>query len=266
MQAQKNPPETGGLSRDRTSRRNPNSCSTPDCTSRAPIFLCATIEDRNLKLYFRPRCKRWDCPYCGKVNALLWRALIAEGAAYQLEQSRTLSFTTLTLSPKLTAAAGMKISGRMWDKLRRRASRASGGFEYVMIAERHKSGRLHWHMLDTAGLSTRWWKDNAPSCGFGFMVESEFARTVGGAARYATKYLTKSLETPWPKGFRRLRKSQGFLNTSAWEPPVGAEYEKVPEGESLWQHMRRNELEGWNVRLVGARAAGEALWKDQAPL
>lgn len=235
-------------------------CETPN----RPL-LRALSEDRKLVLYFRPRCKSWNCPACAETNKRLWTARIYEGTSYLLQMGASISFTTLTTHEKLSSAQSVKLFSQQWRKLHMRARRATGSAirEYVLIPEKHKSGKLHAHMLDTFSLDTRWWKDNARACGMGFMAESEFAKTPGGAANYASKYLGKQLNERWIKNFRRVRKSQHFLNSSG--RLVGAEWdiEKLAHEVSLQEDSRSYTLAGYEVKILDYWEVYEAMQDPQ---
>ena len=113
-----------------------------------------------------------------------------------------------------------------WPKLRKRVQYHYGDFRYAIFAEQHPSDgkSMHVHMLCSNIFTTRWWKDNAHTCGLGFQSKVRPIEHGGFAAMYATKYLSKSIDTEgWPKGFHRARFSQNwpdyptnFQSTADW--------------------------------------------------
>lgn len=119
-----------------------------------------------------------------------------------------------------------------------------------MIPEAHQSGKMHVHMLDTFALRSRWWKDNGRACGLGYMAESEFAETPGGAARYAAKYLGKSLNEEKLIGVRRVRKSQAFLKPQSGDELGDWTYERLPDDQPLAHDVQAFERRGYTVELL----------------
>jgi hypothetical protein len=213
-------------------------------------MLRAISEERRQVLYFRPRCKSWNCPVCADINARQWRAKIVDACMWHIDQGHKIAFTTLTTHEKLSPRQSVSLFPSQWKKLRQRANRASGGGEYVMVPELHKSGKLHMHMLDTFGLTQTWWKKNARSSGMGYMAESEFARTIGGVTSYVSKYVTKGLSNFPLMRFRRIRKSQGFLKPSDGDGLMGWAIEVLPADVSLLADSTRHELAGYQVRVI----------------
>ena len=136
---------------------------------------------------------------------------------------------TLTSHEKLSPARSVEVLGHAWNSLNRRLSR-QGKPEYLLAPEQHRSGKLHVHLLTTAHLPKKWWKDTARSVGLGYQAEVEPISDPGKAADYVLKYVTKSLETQmWPKGFWRVRTSRGWPT-----PPIqgffeGWEFEHLPQ-------------------------------------
>jgi len=80
------------------------------------------------------------------------------------------------------------------------------------------------HGLISAGLSTRWLKDNARSCGFGYKAEAEEPLSVQLACYYCLKYITKTLQygAQWPKSLHRVRTSHKWPKS-----PVSADFEPI---------------------------------------
>ena len=200
------PSAAGGLS-----SIEQQSADTPVCDAPGRPLLRAVSLERRKVLYYKPRCKSWHCAACAVINQRLWTARIYQATSILIDAGAQISFTTLTTHEKLSAEASWRLFYPAWQRLYKRARRAAGAGEYVMIPEAHQSGRMHVHMLDTWNLRTRWWKDNARGCGLGYMAESEFAETPGGAAHYAAKYLTKAIVNEELRRVRKIRKSQGFL-------------------------------------------------------
>lgn len=222
----------------------------PVCEAPRRPLLRALNHERRVVIYFKPRCKSWKCPACAEINKRLWTARIYDATAFHLAQGASVAFTTLTTHEKLSVEQSWRLFYRQWQRLLLRARRKAGGGEYVMIPEAHQSGKMHVHMLDTFALPTRWWKDNARACGLGFMAESEFAETPGGAARYAAKYLSKGMVDEKLRNVRRIRKSKGFLNSSAGEQCTDWLYERLPDDVVLALDVQHYERRGFEVLLL----------------
>jgi len=222
----------------------------PVCNAAGRPMLRAISQQQKTVIYFKPRCKSWKCPACAEINKRLWTARIYDATAFHLARGASVAFTTLTTHEKLSPEQSWRLFGKQWNRLRGRARRAAGGGEYVMIPEAHESGKLHVHMLDTFALRTRWWKDNGRTCGLGYMAESEFAETPGGAARYAAKYLSKGLIDEKLRNVRRIRKSQGFLNSSGGDDSADWQYSRLENGTALALDVQHFERAGFEVLLL----------------
>ena len=242
----------GGLS-------NREQLHASECTAPGRPWLEGVDVQRETVFFYQPNCGSWSCPYCAGANTRRWSWLIALGAERLQSSGAELSFTTLTSHERLTAAGSIRVFPAAWKKLSARARRREKGGQYVLIPEKHESGVLHAHMLDTFGLSRRWWKDNARECGFGFMAESEFANTAGGAARYASKYLSKQWGIPWPRGFRRIRTSRGYPRPEDDSSECGVSWSKVASETDVLRLAERWEREGYAVRIVSSSDLADML-------
>lgn len=223
------------------------------CTSWRP-WLRGVCHEARFVVFYLPNCGSWSCPYCAQNNARLWSWRITEAAAAQLQSGSAISFTTLTSHERLNAAGSIAVFKKAWPQLRKRAQRAAGGGDYVQVPERHASGRLHVHMLDTFNLPRKWWATNSRECGLGYQVETEFARTAGGAARYAAKYLAKQFGTSWPRGFRRVRMSPGFREGIVEEELRPDE--TLSQSQFIWGWHLADKSAPIPVQLQEWRAAG----------
>lgn len=259
-----NPPAiAGGLSIIEQVQKNEEGflCETPNRP-----YLIALDKNEKLAVFFKPRCKLWSCPACSETNKKLWTVRVYQGASNLTANGHVLNFLTLTSHEKTDKRSSLKIWPLAWKKLRERANYERKGFQYVLIPEQHKNGRLHVHALETAGLGKRWWKDNARECGLGFMADEQIARTAGGAAVYVTKYLTKSIAyQEWPKGFRRVRVSQRWPKLPA-EQLQAWEFEVVPQRVQLSDRAEDLKSQGYRIENLDHRAAWEYIQQIQAYL
>jgi hypothetical protein len=239
-----------------------------DCPNPNRPYLRGVNLERREAVYFRPRCKLWACPVCGPINKGLWVVRAYHGAESLTRDSAgdgdplELSFLTITSHRALDAAGSVAVFQKAWNRLRGRAARRSPDGEYMLIPERHQDGRLHAHAIETYNLGTRFWKDAAASCGLGYIAEEEEVRSARGAARYANKYIAKTLSTEqWPSGFRRVRTSRGWPKLPDLPPPPGWVFEVLPRGTQLDDDVERMRHLGFTVTLCGHRAA----WEIVAP-
>lgn len=171
-----------------------------------------------------------------------------------------LNFLTLTSHERLNASGSLKVWPKAWAKLRERVRYETGGFQFLLVPEQHKNHRLHVHAIETAGLGRRWWKDNARECGLGFMADETEVQTAGGAASYTTKYLTKALlYQHWPKGFRRVRTSQGWPKLEKTEQPDDWYFEPLKRAERLDRAIDDLERAGYDVIVLDHYEAWEVI-------
>lgn len=234
--------------------------NAPFCKAPNRPFLKGVNESEMKAVIFQPRCKQWSCPACADINKKLW-AIKAFFAAEVIEGTHGKpDFLTLTSHEKLQAKASLFVWPKAWSKLSQRARRKAKDFQYLLIPEQHKNGRLHVHAIETGGLGERWWKDNARACGLGYMAEEEEVRSPGGAAYYVVKYLTKSLQTDvWPKGFRRVRTSQRWPKLPHAPLPEGWLFAPLEHDEPLNRTVTILEHKGYDVLVLDHFEAWEAI-------
>ncbi len=255
-QAELSADEIGGLS---SLEQMQNFCITP----RRP-FLKGLNEMQKKAVFFKPRCKLWSCPPCAEINKKLWAIRAYNGAEVLMSDTHQISFLTLTSHEKLDPSGSLRVWPKAWAKLRERARYQTGGFNYLLVPEQHEDHRLHVHAIETAGLGTRWWKDNARACGLGFMAEEEAAQTAGGAAYYCIKYLTKSIEwQDWPKGFRRVRTSRQWPKLPESAPLVGWRFEALPKLEQLQTAVNELKRAGYEVQFLDHSSAWEYIKQEE---
>ncbi len=152
----------------------------------------------------------WSCKPCAERRKHKWFIDAWYGGEILLQRGAELSFVTLTSHKAVnTFYAGIVVWRRAWPKLSARWRRASPGLQYLWIPERGKLGRFHAHLITTAALDTRWYKDNGARTGLGYQAAAEKITTASECGAYMVKYLTKSIaSTEYPKGFRRVNTSQ----------------------------------------------------------
>ncbi len=240
-------------------------CQTP----RRPLLRGVNSMTRNAVL-FRPRCKSWKCAYCGEINRKLWAYKAQHGASVLQQQNPDipLQMVCLTSHEKLSPSASISVLPRAWDKIRKRAGRASGlELVYFAVPERHKSGKLHLHGIFRTDLSERWWKDVPRACGMGYMNDADDLAGAASAALYVSKYLGKTLaEESWPKYHQRVRKSNNWPALPELEKPDGWQFEIVPKEIPVGAAYIWLVRQGYRVAVAGHEHAWEYVENPDAAI
>lgn len=222
------------------------------CVTKNRPFLIAEHEQNKVAVIYQPRCKRWDCPYCAARNAAFWTARAIHGSKELSSMGYELAFVTVTSRPRLTPERSIEIFSQAWPRLRDRIKKVNGKkYEYLLVPEKHKSGVLHAHLITTAFFTKRWLKDNAYAAGLGYIADRQRLEKPEQAGGYVSKYLAKSLPgEQWPKGFRRVRTSQGWPELPEAEKLPGWEYDAVmSEGQAMWEYHLLIDL-GYRVYMT----------------
>ena len=198
------------------------------CNTENRVYLAQVNPVDKVVLWTRPDCHLWACEDCAEINKRRWTAIVAHGIEqYQAEGITDWRFVTITSHENLkTFNQTLYVWRKAWPKLSSRMGRKFPGMKYVYLPEKHLTGRLHMHGIVSGGMSTRWLKDNARQCGFGYKAESEEPLTTQLVVFYMLKYVTKSLteRAYWPKSLHRVRTSQKWPKNAQnddFEPLTG---------------------------------------------
>lgn len=201
-------------------------------------YLIGDSHEKQKRTISKARCKLWDCPYCKYINREEHYNRVASGLSVLSKRGYEFTFTTITCHEKWR---GYSASLKNWrankDKFLARYRRHikknyTYAPEYVYIPETHSDGTIHIHGVFSGRVSTRWFKDNARTCGLGYMAESEELKSVLQAVNYCTKYITKQMGESQPsKGFRRINYSRGFPVKTRIES--GMEWRTIKKDESI---------------------------------
>lgn len=253
MTAENTSPE-GGLINIRLIQQK-STCEQP----KRPLLKGINQADKKV-LLFRPNCKKWDCPYCGDLRAGKWRYVATFGVNLLLECGLPIDFVTITSHEKLSPDQALAVLSSAWAKLSTRIRREEPIKEYFIITERQRNGKVHLHMVTTAHLSKKWWKDNARECGFGFQSDVREVSSVGGVSKYVTKYLTKAAaDASWPARFRRVRTSRGWPDLPEMPPSEGWEFSKLPSEAQLDLEINRALMLGYEVIVADGTSAWDVV-------
>jgi hypothetical protein len=209
------------------------------CTAeKLPVLKAYDIVKKEYLLY-QPRCKMWKCPACANTNRLLWMAKIGHG--YEFYNNGGIdgwAMLTITTSAKLKTFEQCLFPWKnQWSMFSSRMRRKYKGFRYVLLPECHSDGRVHWHLMASGNIKTRWMKDNAPYCGLGFMQQAKKIKETSAAIGYVSKYISKAMyEIAWPPKLRRIVTSQKW--------PILPPEETFETLEVNWQYYLTYPTEG----------------------
>jgi len=156
-------------------------------------------------------CDSWDCQECAARMAENWKFRAEIGVRAMQNKGNHVDFVTITSHEALPDfAATEKVWREAWARLYAALKRKKHDLCYMLVPEQHKSGRMHVHAVWNAEVSQRWLKDNARKRGLGYQCKVIRLSDTGGAAKYISKYIGKSLDYSAPAHFRRVRVSDNF--------------------------------------------------------
>jgi len=161
----------------------------------------------------RANCDNWSCEDCAVRMGNNWGLRASLGTRTLIDKGDTVDFITLTSHEKLPDfEATERVWRSAWGTLYNALKRQNNALAYLMIPERHKSGRMHIHGIWNAAVSQRWLKDNARRRGLGYQCKVVHISTERYASKYIAKYLGKSLGADYPARFRRVRCSNNWVH------------------------------------------------------
>jgi len=145
------------------------------------------------------------------------------GARDILARGEALDFVTITSHERLKDFnATERVWRSAWNALYNAVKRRTPRFQYMIVPERHKSGRMHVHALWNADVTKRWLKDNARRRGLGYECDVTSVDHSGRAQKYVVKYVGKGLGDSVPSHFRRVRVSRGWMDVPKPQTPYDA--------------------------------------------
>lgn len=191
------------------------------CETASRPYLKATDSEAKIVYYIRPDCKSWSCEFCAERRRRLWTFLAVYGGTNLLAQGHELSFVTLTSHRSIRDLLhGVKVWRDAWPKLSARWRRASPGVQYLYVGEGRRRENFHVHIITTATLETRWYKDNGAETGLGYQAEAVPIQRSGECGVYVGKYLGKAIHViGWPRYWRRVNTSRSWPKPDK-EPPT----------------------------------------------
>ncbi len=184
----------------------------PECETPNRPYMKAKDEKTKIVYDLRPDCKLWSCKACAERRRRMWVHVARFGGDALLASGRNLSFVTLTSAKNVrTVAGGVWVWRRAWPKLSARWRRAETDLQYLYIPEHREGFHFHVHLITTATLPERWYKDNGVKTGLGYQAKAEPILEAKHCGGYVGKYLAKALaQMRYPKHFRRVNTSRGW--------------------------------------------------------
>lgn len=184
-------------------------------------------------------CNSWECPRCGHIRALHEYGRMVNGARQLATLDESLFFLTLTcrgrdMTLEEAERGYLDWTNRLLTSCREKQMRAGRTWAYAAVTERQKRGHPHSHFITTFStddmleFSTGSWMPNGAvakhdtlyspwleaacvKAGLGRMVDMSLINKPVAVAVYAAKYLFKdTIDTHWPKGWRRVRYSNSW--------------------------------------------------------
>lgn len=174
-----------------------------------------------------------------------------------MNAGKEIHLVTVTAHERHSVKRAVEVLPSGWDKLRKRWARSGDKPEYLLIPEVGTKGHFHVHLVTDSPRGTRWWKDAARSCGFGYSNdESDRFINPHRAGFYAAKYLAKQLrQNVWKKGFHRVRRSHGWPKLPELEKPEGWQFQPFTYGLSIDDCYLALSRQGYSVALADDRAS-----------
>lgn len=219
-----------------------------ECENPYRPYMKAVDNDKKVIYVIRPDCKQWSCKSCAERRRRVWVFHANYGGDALLAQGRGLSFVTLTSHRMVRSLSrGIKVWRSAWPKLSARWRRATDKLQYLYVPEAGRIGHFHVHLITTAELPSRWYKDNAASTGLGYQAKAVPIVSAIECGGYIGKYLGKALTVGnYPKYFRRVNSSRGWPKPADPQTP----YEWKMLGNNLQKIIFLLEIdreEGWEV-------------------
>jgi len=204
-------------------------------------------------LVTRADCDQWSCEECAKRMRERWVLRAEIGVRGYIGAGLHVDFITITSHEKLPDFASTeRVWRQAWPVLYAALKRRATKFEFFIVPEKHKDGRMHVHALWTADVTQKWLKDNARRRGLGYQANRKPVTDPRAAVRYVGKYIGKSLGSDVPKRFRRIRVSHGWPDIPVPVTPlVGLRWEYLSGNGALMVAMA--ECQAKHIDMIDLR-------------
>jgi hypothetical protein len=213
-----------------------------ECLNNAPFF-AYQIEGKKYGIV-QGCCNDWNCPRCGQQRAREEYGRIVAGSR-KLAETHQLYFFTITCRGSDCTLEDAEANYLVWTnklltRLRTESKRAGKMWAYASVTERQDRLHPHSHYITTycpddvvfvaEGQSKNYCTSGevfpakhdtlqsykletaCVDCGLGRQYDLSRVQNFEAGSRYMAKYLFKEniFTTKWPKGWRRVRYSQGW--------------------------------------------------------
>lgn len=159
------------------------------------------------RIYLDTPCRK--CPTCCLNRSRFW----AKRAHYEVMRSQRTWMVTLTIAPEARFIFSLRAKTTDYRKsyneiskevtlMFKRMRKAGHKFRYICVAEAHKDGYPHIHLLIHEGLKPIPKREIQKQWSFGFTTV-KLVENSRGAAKYVSKYLAKDMAA-------RVRASQHY--------------------------------------------------------
>lgn len=206
-------------------------------------------------LVTRGNCDSWTCPECAKRKRDNWSLRAQIGIRQFLAEHQFIDFVTLTSHEKLpNFIATERVWRAAWTGIYNAIKRRNADFQYLLIPERHKNGRMHVHALWTAGVGKRTLKSIVRPRGLGYMLDVSHISSPSDAIRYVVKYLSKDLGEDVPDHFHRVRVSQRWPEIPAPSSATSnLRWEYTKNEQAFWIIV--NECQEKRISMIDAKTS-----------
>lgn len=205
-------------------------------------------------LITRGTCDSWACEECAKRMRDKWSLRAQIGVRQFMAEHQFVDFVTLTSHEKLpTFAATERVWREAWPAIYNAIKRRNPDFQYMLIPEKHKNGRMHVHALWTAGIGKGVIKQIVRPRGLGYMLDVSHINNPLDAISYVVKYLSKDLGKDVPKRFHRVRVSQGWPEVPVPNTPQSAlKWEYTKNEHAFWVMV--SECQEKHISMIDAKS------------
>lgn len=215
------------------------------CFTASRPYLKAVDRETKTVYFIRPDCKSWSCEYCAERRRRLWIYYANYGGDCLLGAGVELSFVTLTSHRHIRSLTeGIRVWRDSWPKLSARWRRATPGVQYLYVAEHRKRTHFHVHLITSAALPSKWYKDNAAQTGLGYQAKAVAIYDALECGVYVGKELGKAIAyTKWPPYWRRVNTSRKWPKPEEPETPYDWAF--------LGNHSSKVQIEAMAYRRMG---------------
>ena len=212
-------------------------------------------------------CKRFKCPYCGKIRRKQVMDKVKRGFG-----SDRVRFLTLTIPPQIDNYKGRRLM-KAWNRFRTRIKQLFSGFKYFWVKEFTKKGIRHLHIMINVyipiAVIKRVWKkattytvkvqngrEERETFASITHISGSKKRKIMNAAGYMTKYMTKQMQG---RNFDERERRYGFSRDNSFIDPEGFRPSKIYTVEII-PILTKIAGYGWSTTIFIKLGAGLLLF------